>query len=342
MMAIRMAQYGVQHGHAAGKAQAMRDNPDVELCGVFEPDATVRARAERQPAFADLRWYASAAEMLSDAGTVAVAIEGRNDHSLGMAHEAVSAGKHIWFDKPAGDDWTAFQELVGIARRGGVMVQLGYMFRYQDGFARLAEWCRGGLLGNVYSIRAHMSTWIPEATDPPSAFTRGVVASHPGGILYDLGGHMLDQILWLLEDERPARVTSFLRNDATASLPSLADNTVAVFEFARAMVVVEIAAMEVRPPARRFEVYGVNGSAIIDPMEPATHIRLCLDAARDGYVAGAQTVPLSGMSRQRTYELELEAFTGAIRGERPPDRPLEHELLVQETLLRATGRVADV
>jgi hypothetical protein len=42
-------------------------------------------------------------------------------------------------------------------------------------------------------------------------------------------------------------------------------------------------------------------------------------------------------SRQELYELELEAFLGAISGERPPDRPASHDLLVQETLLPATG-----
>jgi hypothetical protein len=51
-------------------------------------------------------------------------------------------------------------------------------------------------------------------------------------------------------------------------------------------------------------------------------------------------VPLAGIDRQRSYELELEAFLPAVRGERPPDRSLDHELLVQETLLRATGRIA--
>ena len=42
--------------------------------------------------------------------------------------------------------------------------------------------------------------------------------------------------------------------------------------------------------------------------------------------------PLPG----HNYELELEAFLGVIAGERPPERPASHDLLVQETLLRAT------
>ena len=40
-----------------------------------------------------------------------------------------------------------------------------------------------------------------------------VIASHRGGIFYDLSGHMIDQIVWILG--RPAKVTSFLRQDAT-------------------------------------------------------------------------------------------------------------------------------
>jgi predicted dehydrogenase len=332
-MAIRMAQYGTEHGHAGGKAQAILDNPEVELSGVFEPDPAARARAERQSAFADVHWYATADEMLGDPGIAAIAVEGLNAHSLPMARESILAGKHIWYDKPAGDDWEGFQEVVAGARRQGLVLQMGYMFRYQDGFQRLAEWARGGLLGEIFAIRAHMSTSLSEDA-------RRVIATHPGGILFDLGGHMLDQVLWMLQDERPARVTSFLRNDATPAVPSFADNTLGVFEFGRAMATIDIAAMETRPMARRFEIYGTQGSAIMDPMEPSTQIRLALEAPSQGFAAGTHSVPLSGMSRQRTYELELQAFLPAIRGERPADRGLDHELLVQETLLRATGRIA--
>jgi predicted dehydrogenase len=336
-MPVRIAQYGVQHGHAAGKALALRSNPEVEFCGVFEPDPAARARAADHRAYAGLRWYASAEELLGDPSIVAVAVEGLNAHSLPMARACLEAGKHIWYDKPAGDDWPAFQEAVSIARRRGLLIQMGYMFRYQDGFRRVAEWARSGLLGDVFGIRGHMSTWIPESG---SAFTRATIAAaHLGGILYDLGGHMLDQILWIMHDERPARVTSFLRNDATPGVPAFADNTLAVVEFRRAMALVDIAAMEVEPKQRRFEVYGTRGSAILDPMEPARSARLILDTARDGFQQGLQEVPLAGTSRQRSYELELEAFVAAIRGERPPDRTLDHELLVQETLLRATGRI---
>jgi predicted dehydrogenase len=335
---IRMAQYGVQHGHAGGKAQAMRRNPDVEMTGVYELDLAARARAERQSAYEGLHWYRSSEEMLGDPTITAVAIEGLNAHSLPMAIEAARAGKHLWYDKPAGDNWQQYQELIEIIRAKGLILQMGYMFRYQDSFQRLADWVRRGLLGDIFSIRGHMSTWIPESG---GAFTRGTIAaSHTGGILYDLSGHMLDQVLWLMGDERPLRVTSFMRNDATPNIPAFADNTLGVYEFGKAMAMIDIASMEMEPKQRRFEVYGTHGSAVLDPMEPCPAIRLILAEDAEGFKAGSQEITTAGTTRQQSYERELEGFLPAILGERPPDRPLEHEILVQETLLRATGRIA--
>ena len=41
-MKTRMAQYGIGHDHAAGKARVMRDSAAVELAGVYEPAGWLR------------------------------------------------------------------------------------------------------------------------------------------------------------------------------------------------------------------------------------------------------------------------------------------------------------
>ena len=315
-----MAQIGTRHGHALGKWLALCASPDVMAVGIWEPDPARRGL----PEFRGARWFESAADVLGDPNVSAVAIEGRNHESLAMAHAAVEAGKHLWFDKPAGDDWPAFERVLEEAARRDLHIQMGYMFRYSPGFARVAELTRSGELGDVFEIRAHMSTGIDLAE-------RTEQSRHRGGILYDLGGHMLDQVVWLLG--RPLRVHTVLRNDATPQLPSYADNTVTVLEFDRALAVVDIAAMEPKPAARRFEVYGTRGSVIVEPFDPTRTLRLvCADGAE-------QVLPLPPVSRQALYESELEAFVGVLTGARQPDRPVAHERLVQETLLRATGRL---
>lgn len=327
-MAIRMAQYGTGHGHAAGKLQSMLTHPDVQCVGVYEPDAARRSALEHADGpYAGFRWFDRMEDMLGDPAVVAVASEGRNDESLAQTEEIVRAGKHVWYDKPAGDDWPAWQRVAGLADQANLQVQMGYMFRYHDGFCKIADWARSGMLGSVFSIRAHMSTNVPVSS-------REVISAHRGGIFYDLAGHMLDQVVWILG--RPVNVTAFLRNE-TGEVPAFADNGLGVFEFEQAMATVDIAAMEPSPPARRYEVYGTEGSAIlIEPFEPGTEIRLVLTEARNGYPAGESRVSVAGRSRQALYDLELASFLWTISGKQQPDRPLSHELLVQETLLRAT------
>jgi predicted dehydrogenase len=326
-----MAQIGTRHGHAAGKARAMLTNPDVELTGIWEPDPAARAASRGRDAYGDAHWYAGAGEALGDPTITAVAIEGRNDESLEMAHAAVAAGKHLWYDKPAGDDWPSFQRLMANAAARGLLVQMGYMFRYQPGFQQVAAWAETGLLGDIVDIRAHMSTNL---TVP----AREVISRHQGGIFYDLAGHMLDQIVWLLG--RPRSVHAFFRNDATPEVPAFRDNTLGVFEFDRALAFVDISAMEPRPTARRFEVYGTRGSAITEPFDPGRTVRLCLEEPGDGYAAGEHLIDLPVVNRQEMYERELAAFVATLNGQQPPNRSPEHELVVQETLLRATGGVA--
>lgn len=337
---IAFAQWGVQHGHAAGKALALRANPATDLRGVYEADPEVRARAEADPAYSGLYWYREPEEFLASPDIVAVAVEGRNAESLAQARACVDARKHVWWDKPAGDDWAGFQWIAAAAEQHDLVLQLGYMFRYHDGFNLIARLAREGGLGDVFSVRAHMSTSIPVRAWP-SNNTREAISTHVGGMLFDLGGHMLDQVLWVLRDERPTTIARFLRNDATPEVPTFADNALGVFEFSRAIATVDIAAMEVTPPARRFEVYGTYGTAIMEPFEPAHVLHLNLARPWGDWPAGVHRVPLRGLGRQRLYELEVEGLIPALRGEAPPDRPLTHEVVVQETLLRGTGRLKE-
>ena len=36
-MKIRLAQYGISHDHALGKARVMQENEDIDFWGAFEP-----------------------------------------------------------------------------------------------------------------------------------------------------------------------------------------------------------------------------------------------------------------------------------------------------------------
>lgn len=332
---MRFGVYGTKHAHATAKILTLKNHANVEIAGVFEPDPIQSALVQKTDKnYQGLYFYDSAQEMLNDPTIIAIASEGLNKESLNFTEAIIQAGKHCWYDKPAGDDGQQFIRIMDLAKEKNLLIQMGYMFRYHEGFIKIADWVRSGFLGDIFSVRAHMSTHIPicRNEEDTNYNNQDTIAFHKGGIFYDLGGHMLDQICWILG--RPDKITSFLRNDHS-TIPQMVDNTLCILEYNKALAFIDIAAMEIRPMARRFEVYGSKGSAIlVEPFEPSNVIRLCLAEAASGFNSGVNLVELSHQTRSHLYNEGLETFIRTINGEQIAFRPQHHELLVQETLLR--------
>ncbi|MBG81960.1 MAG: hypothetical protein CL791_01460 [Chloroflexi bacterium] len=328
---LRMAQYGTKHGHAEGVLRVMLDHPEVDVVGVYEPDKSRQKQIEQLETWSEVDFCDKPSDFLEDPSVVCVSSEGTNRESLGFTEEIVEAGKHVFYDKPAGDDYQRFERIVEKARSQHTMIQMGYMFRKHDGFERIAEWVNSGFLGQIFQVRAHMSTNVPEKNPKGTQTGREGYAHFKGGIMYDLGGHMVDQVVWLLG--RPNRVTHFFQN-ATSKTRGVMDNTLGVLEYGNAIATVDIAAMEARPMARRFEVYGTKGTAIMEPFEPAKTIQLTLESAQGSYTQGVNTIQIQDRPR---YVDTFAELVRNIKGESAPIRSLDHELLVQETLMRVTG-----
>ena len=256
-----MAQYGIGHDHAAGKARVMRDSAAVELAGVYEPAGWLRNSLGAHAPYDGVHWFGSAQEMLDDPSIVAIAVEGRVSENLAFARAALEHGKHVWLDKPAGDDLEEFGALLRLAAARNLHVQLGYMFRYHAGYQFILDWAASGRLGAIRSVRTRISTG--GAND--AAWRRwDSHGERAGGLMFILAGHVVDIVVALLG--RPHRVSSFARQQ-TDAFPWYRDNNLAVLEYPGALAVVESVAGEVEPgAARRMEVYGTRGSAILEPI----------------------------------------------------------------------------
>ena len=324
---MRFAQFGVGHSHAAGKAQVLAASPDVEMYGVWEPDAARRAAAGAQAAYAGVRWLRDADDVLGNPTVEAVAVEGDVFQSVAWAQRAVDAGKHMWLDKPAGLTMEPFRRLVETARARNLLVQLGYMFRYNRGAQFLLDWARSGRLGDVHAVQGRISLTVAQSE-------RALLPQLPGGPAFEILCHVIDLVVALLG--RPQHVTGILRDHA-AALAGAVNNTAVILEYPRALAVLQSTAFEVDHGARRLEVHGTRGSVALGPIEPPA-VRLSLDADRDGFRKGPQQVAVPDEPR---YVRSLQAIVGVIRGERAPDRSLDHELAVHETILRAVHVLPD-
>ena len=317
---VRAAVYGTGHAHAMGKIAALKALPQFELVGVCEP-GTSRPRAH--PALAGVRWL-SQREILEDASIELIAVESRVQENLTYARQAIDAGKFVHLDKAPGTNLGTFRALLGEAARRKRVVQLGYQWRYHPAMQAALEAARQGWLGEVYSFRAR----IDKPTPPRD---RRDLAAFRGGMMFELGCHLIDRATDLLG--QPTKVTGHLWHHSREK-DALADNTLAVLEYPRAVAEISVAAMHPHGNAyRTVEITGTNGSATVRPFSTYRLISHLREAAGP-YPAGLKETefpPDQGPGFAPDF-LEMERI---IREGAAPSYSAQHDLITQEVLLKA-------
>lgn len=320
---LKIGQIGVGHSHAKGKMEVLRQSPDWDVVGVVEPNPELRAEAQRNEIYRDLRWMA-AEELLGTPGLQAVAVETTVDRLLEVAHQCIATGKHIHLDKPPGSSLTEFKRLLSESDRQGLVVQLGYMYRYNPAILLLHKLLDKGWLGEVFEIHAVMSKEV-------GASKRQRWSKYPGGTMYELGCHLIDLVVGVLG--KPDEVESY--NTHTGEFDDdLLDNMLAVCKYPRATATVKSTALEVEGFARRqFVVCGTKGTLHIQPLDDPT-AQLALSEPRGEFSQGYQEVTFAPYKR---YEADLAELASVIRGEKVVEYGSAHDLAAQETLLQACG-----
>ncbi len=321
---VRTGILGIQHSHLGGKLQAMQNNAAFEVVSVCEPDAETKKSKGGDAMLSKLRWV-SMDEMLADKSLDLIVFEGEVKDAVPFGKRVLQAGKHLHLEKPPTNKLEPFRELVELARKGKRCFQLGYLYRFHPGIDAAIEIAKKGWLGDVYMVRAFMNSDRDQKQ-------RDTEARYTGGSMFELGGHVVDRVIALLG--RPASVKSWLRHD-TSVADKLNDNTLAVFEYPKALASVVSSAKD---PAnhRSFEVIGTDGSVLVNPLEPAPGVRLTLREAKGQYKKGVNEWTLPNEPR---FVRDFADLGRAIQSGTALKYSYDHELLLQETLLRASGEI---
>lgn len=320
---IKIGQIGVKHAHAHGKMEAIRKlAPHYEVVGVVEADPSARAAAKSAKAFEGLP-FLTEEQLFNVEGLKTVAVETEVADLVPTARRCVDAGFYVHLDKPAGPSLPAFRALLEAAQAKQVVVQMGYMLRYNPAFQFCFRAVREGWLGTLFELHAVMSK-------TSGAAARKEMARFSGGAMFELGCHIIDAAVHVLG--KPETVTPFLQKTRE---DGLADNTLAVLQYPRATATIRSALMEVNGFQRRqFVVCGDQGTLDIRPLEPPElHLRLA--KPQGPFFTGNHEVDLPAVTGR--YDGEFIDLARIIRKEKEPDFSAEHDLHTHETILKASG-----
>jgi predicted dehydrogenase len=307
---------GATYSHGPDKIKLAMTSPDWEFVGVCDESAVGRATCEKIGAK-----RISREELFQRARVVAVESDVR-DHAA-HAFLALEAGKHVHLEKPPATRLADMQAVVALARENKLLLQTGFMWRYNPGFTAIFEAVRQGWLGDVFLVRGYVSNHVAPARRPEWA-------EFEGGAMFELGSHLVDATVRLLG--KPKAVSPFLRRHGRFE-DSLKDNNVAVLEYDRATaVLINTALQPVGTPPRSFEVLGTNGTATLAPLEPPT-LSIHLVNPAGPYAAGTQKVSLPVYQR---YVDDFKELAAAVRGEKALTASLDEEWIVAETVLQVS------
>ena len=327
MERIKVAQYGIGHNHGSEKMKAFRRFPEYfEVVGVCEPDERWRKERGQLDAYEGLPWLTEE-ELFAIPGLQAVCVEPDVPALNRVARMCIDHGLHIHMDKPAGENLQEYKELLEEARRQKLVVQLGYMYRYNPVIQFCMEKVKNGELGEIFEIDSAMSTWHSPAY-------RQWLSQYKGGTMYIFGCHLIDLIIKMMGS--PDKVHSYLRKVSPEEADAV-DNGLAVLEYPKATCTVRIASQESNGYGRRqLVICGTKGTIEVKPLERPTKVTLAFhEQIKNHYSNTCEEVNIP-ITMDR-YDQQIIDFGRMIRGEMENPFDYDHEYAVQRTTLQACG-----
>ena len=170
---------------------AVVDHPEVRVAGVMVRDL---GRAQELAAtFGAAAAYDNYTELVNDPGVEAVYIATPPATHEVQVLTAIAAGKAVLLEKPMATTPDAARRMCDAAAKAGVLLAVCFPMRHTGANRALRQRIQDGALGQLVLLRAQMAKWYPLdesvwRADPEQA---------GGGVIMDLGSHLLDWVYYL-------------------------------------------------------------------------------------------------------------------------------------------------
>jgi predicted dehydrogenase len=176
---------------------------------------------------------------------------------------ALSAGVHVFCERPLAIDLAGIQSVIEARERAGVSLIVGMNHRYRSDVQSVRGFLHRGELGSIRAVRSGWYTFRPARQ---ALGWRRRPAQSGGGALFDLGLPLIDLALWVTGETGPFRVSATI-NKATGENTVEDVGSVLVACDDGPALSVDVTWRYVGESERWWcEVIGVDGSARVAPL----------------------------------------------------------------------------
>jgi len=262
---LRIAIAGLNHGHVTAFLKAAQERPaDVTVVAVWDPDAALLSEYGTSSHLASDLLYTDLARMLDVVKPEAVATF-TDTYSHPLVVEACTA-RHIpvMMEKPLAVDTKAARAMQTVSERTHTPVIVNYETTWYRSHAEmwnvLHERKAAGPIRKMVAMDGHQGpreinvqpeffAWL---TDP---------VKNGAGALFDFGCYGANLMTWMMDNQRPLKVTALTQTEKPEIYPKVDDEATVLLEYPKAQGIIQ--ASWNWPVGRKdLEVYGAKGYAI--------------------------------------------------------------------------------
>lgn len=171
-------------------ADMMQTFEDIDLVAVADINPEQLKDAPK-----GVETYDSMDEMLKKADINVVMISTPNPSHLEMVKKAAEMGKHIICEKPAAMTVAEFDEMIEVTEKAGVIFTVHQQRRWDKDYRIMKEVYDRKLVGEMYVIKSQLYGVNGNMHD------WHIYPEMGGGMLYDWGVHLIDQILDMVDSK---------------------------------------------------------------------------------------------------------------------------------------------
>lgn len=261
---MRLAIAGLVHGHVAGFARLVQKRTDVQIVGIFEPDAALLR------SYGDT-FHVPESARFTDLGTLldrthpeAIAsFTNTRDHPM-VVETAATRHVPVMMEKPLAVSTDDAERIRRAAASGGIQVMVNYETTWYPSHAAIwtlmKEQAAAGGIRKMVAMDGHNG---PKAINVQPEFLDWLSdpARNGGGALFDFGCYGANLMTWLMDNQRPVAVTAVTQQFQPAVYPRVDDEATILLEYPTAQGIIQ--ASWNWPVGRKdLEVYGERGLAI--------------------------------------------------------------------------------